>query len=179
MINFSILILNKVIMKNLILYLTLIGFTCPLFAQITHLPEIEITAVNYKYLNAVDSEDLALDIKLLQEKVAFYDIKNSDLYSDEYDTYKVDFFIPDGTILAAYDKNGKLLRTIEKYNNIKIPKNILSAVSTRFPQWAIVKDVYKVNYHHQKGVFKEEYRIKLENGDKRMTVKIDANGAFM
>ena len=166
-------------MKNLILCLTFIGLTSPLFAQITHLPEIEITAVNYKYLNAVDSEDLALDIKLLQEKVAVYDLKNSDLYSDEYDTYKVDFFIPDGTILAAYDKDGKLLRTIEKYNNIKLPKNIVNLVSTRFPQWAIVKDVYKVNYHHKKGVTKEEYRIKLENGDKNMTVKIDANGDFM
>ena len=166
-------------MKKSILIILLIAISNQVYSQIIKLPEVNITAVNYKYLNAVDSEDLALDIKLLQEKVALYDIKNSDLYSDEYDTYKVDFYIPDGTILAAYDKNGKLLRTIEKYNNIKLPKNILSAVSTRFPQWAIVKDVYKVNYHHQKGVFKEEYRIKLENGDKNMTVKIDANGDFM
>ena len=54
------------------------------------------------------------------EKVAMYDLKSSDLYSDEYATYNVSFYILDGKILAAYAKDGKLLRTIEKYKDIKL-----------------------------------------------------------
>ena len=164
-------------MKNLLLGLACFGLSIPLFAQITTLPEIEITAVNYKYLNAVDSEDLALDVKLLQEKVALYDVKNSDLYSDEYDTYKVDFFIPDGTILAAYDKNGKLLRTIEKYNNIKLPKNVLDAVYKRWPGWEMTKNIYRVTYNDNNN--KKIYSIKLKKHDQRINIKINAEGDFI
>lgn len=41
-----------------------------------------------------------------------HDLKSSDLYSDEYATYNISFYIPDGKILTTYDKDGKLLRTI-------------------------------------------------------------------
>ena len=40
-------------MKNLIIGLFLFGATSPLFAQIIKLPEVEITAVNYKYLKLI------------------------------------------------------------------------------------------------------------------------------
>ena len=83
-------------MKKYILILFLLTFTFQMFSQIIELPEVEITAVNYKYLNAVDAEDIAQPVKMLQEKVALYDLKNSDLYSDEYDEYFVTFFIPEG-----------------------------------------------------------------------------------
>ncbi len=164
-------------MRNLIFSLLIFGVTSPLFAQITELPEVVITAVNYKYINAVDSEDLALDVKLLQEKVAMYDIKNSDLYSDEYDIYKVDFFIPDGKILAAYDKNGKILRTIEKFNNIKLPKVVLESIYNRFPGWSIAKNVYRVTYNDNNN--KKVFSIILENGDQRMKMKLNAEGDFL
>lgn len=163
-------------MRNLIFGLLIFGATSPLFAQITKLPEVVITAVNYKYLNAVDSEDLALDVKLLQEKVAMYDIKNSDLYSDEYDMYNVDFFIPDGKILAAYDKDGKILRTIEKFNNIKLPKIILESIYNRFPGWTIAKNVYSVTYNENNN--KKIFKVTLENGDQRMRLKLNDEGDF-
>ena len=66
-----------------------------------------------------------LDIKKaeeLEEKVAMFDLRSSEYYNDEYDTYYVSFYIPDGKILAAYDKEGKLVRTIEKFKNVKLPK---------------------------------------------------------
>lgn len=165
-------------MKKLFFSLLLLGLTIQVYAQITVLPEIAIT-VNYKYLDALNSEDMAEGIIMLREEVAFYDLKDSELYRDEYDTYFVSFFIPEGKILAAYDKNGILIRTIERFKDIKLPKDILKSVANRFPGWGISKDIYKVNYHHEKGVTKEEYRIKLENGDKTVTVKLAPGGDFM
>lgn len=166
-------------MKKLILGLLVFGLTTQfMFSQIIELSEVTVS-VNYKYLNATDNLETAVPVKMLQEKVAFYDIKKHDLYSDEYDTYTVSFYIPDGKIVAAYDNDGKIMRTIEKFKNVKLPFTVSNAIAERFPNWSMVKDVYKINYHSDKGLTRNEYKVKLENDDKTMTVKVNNKGEFL
>ncbi|MEN8185865.1 MAG: nicotinate-nucleotide adenylyltransferase [Bacteroidota bacterium] len=168
-------------MKKLIVGLLMLGLTIPSFAQVVDegtLPEVVVRATNYKYLNSVGTADAPVNVKMLERQVANFDLKESEFYRDEYDFYQVYFYIPDGKIVAAYDKEGNLLRTIEKFKNVKVPKNVLNSVYERFPGWTIYSDVYKVNYHHQKGT-KAEYKMKLQNGDKKMRVRTDGEGNFL
>ncbi|WP_299441396.1 nicotinate-nucleotide adenylyltransferase [uncultured Aquimarina sp.] len=166
-------------MKKLILGLFVIGLTIPSFAQkVEKLEEVIVIATNYKYLNEVNEEAADVPIKLLEKKVATYDLKGSDFYRDEYDLYYVSFHIPEGKILAAYDKDGNVLRTIEKFKGTNLPPAVYAAVTERFPGWAITKDVYLVNYHNKKGTTKK-YKLRLENGDKTMRVKTDEDGKFL
>jgi len=165
-------------MKKIMYFLISIGFVSQLNAQEIKLPEVVISAVNYKYLNAVNTEDSDPSVTRLEQEVAFYNIKESDLYEDEYDTYMIEFYIPDGKIVAAYDKDGKILRTIEKFQSVKLPKDVRDAVFTRFPNWTLDKDVYYVTYNENKDA-KKIYKIKLRNGKEVMRVKIDAEGNFM
>lgn len=165
-------------MKNLLLSLFFLGFTFQALAQITELPEIELVAVNYKYLDAAGNEDDALPVRQLQQQVAEYDIRTADFYADEYDFYTVNFFIPEGKILASYDRDGNLLRTAEKFKDIALPQAVRDAIGKRFPNWDMTKDVYLVNYHDGKKV-KKEYKVLLENGDKRMRIKTDEKGKFI
>ncbi len=164
-------------MKKLILGLLAIGLTCQVFSQVIRLPEIEITAVNYKYLNAVDSEDLDFDVKMLEEKVALFDLKSSDFYLDEYDTYEVKFYIPNGTILAAYNKDGKLIRTIERFKDVKLPIDVRDAIFARFPGWGLKRDVYRVTYNQEKS--RKEYKVVIEKDGKLMRLKTDDKGYFL
>ncbi len=165
-------------MKKILLGLLALGLTTQfMFSQIIELSEVRI-AVNYKYLDAMDSEEVAVPVKMLRDKVAFYNVKESDLYSDEYDYYTINFFIPEGRIVAAYDQDGKILRTIEKFNNVKLPEDVLYAVAERFPNWAIEKDVYRVNYKQDVGA-RQEYKIKLRNGEKTMVIKVNEKGEFL
>jgi hypothetical protein len=166
-------------MKTPILIIFLFLLSSQVYSQVVELDEVEITAVNYKYLNAVDSDQNAIKVKDLEEKVALFDLKNSDYYNDEYDTYYVTFFIPDGKILAAYDKNGKLIRTIEKFKNVKLPNTVSEAIVERFPNWAMVSDVYKVSFHEGNETAKKQYKVRLKNGDQQMKVKLDENGNFL
>jgi len=163
-------------MKKFVTGLLVMGLTSLMFAQTTELPEVEITAVNYKYLNAVDANDTAINVKKLEEKVAMFDLKNSELYSDEY-TYKVSFYIPDGKIVAAYDRNGNIVRIIEKFNNIKLPEAVRMSISKRFPNWIINTDIYRVDYRD--GNAKKVYKVLLKNGDEKMRIKIDDEGEFI
>ncbi len=175
-------------MKKLILGLFFIGITTQFglttqtFSQVISdgmLPEIEVYALNYKYLNSIDNAEAPVPVKLLERKVANFDVTEAEFYRDDYDFYNVSFYIPEGKIVAAYDKKGKLLRTIEKFKNIKVPKSVTKSVAKRFPGWIIYEDVYKVSYHKNSGVTKQEYKLTLENGDKRLKVKIDPKGNFL
>ena len=167
-------------MKKLKLLLAAVMATIalPSFAQI-NLPEVKIIASKFKYLNATDNREMAQPVRMLEFKAAAYNVKNSEFYNDDYDGYYISFYIPDGEILAVYDNEGKLLRTAEKFKNTKLPAAVSDAVAQRFPNWHISKDVYKVHYYDQKETADKTFKLLLENGDKRMNVKVNEKGEFI
>lgn len=166
-------------MKKIIFFLTSIGLLSQMYAQEIKLPEVIISSVNYKYLNTVNSEDIDLSVQNLEQEVAFYNIKDSDLYEDDYDTYMIEFYIPDGRIVAAYDKDGNIIRTIEKFKSVKLPKDVRDAAFTRFPNWTLDKDAYYVTYNSSNNKAKKIYKLKLRNGNEVVRLKLDAEGNFM
>ncbi|MGB5668453.1 MAG: nicotinate-nucleotide adenylyltransferase [Maribacter sp.] len=168
-------------MKKFIIGLIAIGLTSQVFAQIPkveQLSEVVVTAVNYKYLNATDSKEVAIPVKMLERKVAAYDVQDAEFYSDDFDFYTVSFIIPEGKIVAAYNGEGEIMRTIERFEDVKLPTAVRNAVAERFPNWIIVNDVYKVTYTENKGA-NMTYKLKLKNGDKTMRVKVDDTGEFL
>ena len=169
-------------MKKALLILLCLGLSAPTMSQIVkteQLSEVTVYATNYKYLNNVDSGEVAsIPVSMLEKKVAAFNLKDSDFYSDDYDYYQIQFYIPEGKILAAYDKDGNILRTVERFDDITLPVSVRDAVADRFPGWTITKDVYLVNYHQKKGANKT-YKLKLENGDETLRVKIDQMGNFL
>ena len=175
--------MKKIIIGLFILGLTTqFGLTTQSIAQVIDdgmLPEIEVHAMNYKYLNSIDNASAPVAVRLLEQKVANHDLKSSDIYQDEYDTYHVSFFIPEGRIVAVYNKEGEIVKTIEKFVNIKPPTAVTKSVAQRFPGWQIYKDSYLVSYHKNKGVTKKQYKLILENGNERIRVKTDENGKFI
>ena len=166
-------------MKNLVLGLLFFGFAIQVNAQSVELPETLIT-VNYKYLDAVDVDDIPNRVKKLEQEVLKYNnMEQSKLYEDEHDTYTVSFYVPEGKIVAAYDINGKIIRTIEKYKNVRLPLEVMQAISKRFPNWAIVEDVYLIKYHCDEDYLKQEYKVKIKNEDKVLTVRTNEKGDFI
>ena len=175
--------MKKIILGLFVIALTTqFGLTPQVIAQVVDegmLPEIEVHAMNYKYLNSIDNADAPVPVRLLEQKVANHDLKNSDIYQDEYDTYHVSFFIPEGRIVAVYDKDGNIVRTIEKFVNIKPPNAVRTSVAKKYPGWQIYKDTYLVSYHANKGLTKKQYKLILENSGERIRVKTDEKGKFI
>ena len=169
-------------MKKILCGLFILGLTVPSHGQIIkteELSEVIVYATNYKYLNNIDTqEEATVPVEMLRRKVAAFNVMDSEFYQDDYDLYKINFFIPEGKILAAYDKDGKIIRTAEKFKDINLPDVVKKAVLKRFPGWTITKDIYLVRYHDAKGVSKK-YKLKLENGDKVLRVKLDEKGTFI
>ncbi len=168
-------------MRAILIGLLFIGLTNLSFAQNETgklLAEVEIYARNYNYLKSVNSKDVLPPISLLERKVANFDVKNLKVYRDDYDTYKVLFFISKGNIVAHYDNNSNIIRTYEKFKDIKLPISVLRSIAKKFPNWSISDDLYLVNYHHNKGV-KKRYKITLMNSGERIKIKTDENGEVL
>ena len=145
------------------------------FAQET-LPEVRVVSLNYKYFKSVHDSTAAQPVRMLERRVANFDLKNSEFYEEENENYFVSFFIPEGEILAFYDKNGKIKHTAEKYKNIALPRAVSEAVVRRFPQWAISKDIYLVNYYGETKEPSKVYKLLLENGNQRLRIKTNDKG---
>ena len=171
--------MNKSIFKIALAGVAIFLATLQIFAQKT-LPEITITAANYKYLNAINPEEAAQPVSMLEQYAAAYDVKGAEFYEEEHDNYFVSFFIPEGKILAAYDKEGKLISTAEKFKNVSVPKEVRDAVAKKHPGWNISKNVYQVSYYDKEGgIAKKVYKLVLENGEKRMKIKTNDSGQIL
>ncbi len=138
-----------------------------------------MVSMNYKYLKSVSDSSAAQPVRLLERRAATYDIKKSDFYEEEYDNYFVSFYIPEGEILAFYDKDGKITSTAEKYKNVKLPAEVRKSIAERYPNWSIAKDVYVVNYYAKDNSSKKTYKMLLENGSTRLRVKTNDKGEFI
>ncbi len=162
------------------LFIALI-LTSSLWAQdpkTEELSEVVVTAVNYKYLSSIDSKVTPTPVKLLERKVASYKIKKDDIFEDEYPFYTVSFYIPEGKIVAVYDEDGKILKTIERFKNLDLPEVVLQSLEKKYPSWKIVDEVYLIDYNHQKGV-NRTFKIKLRKRKKTLKVKLDEKGNYL
>lgn len=166
-------------MKNLFLFLIICGLTTPVFAQIIELDTVAIRPIKYKYIFEVVDDDVDQSVKDLQIKLASFDVTKEEYYDDEYDSYTVSFYIPKGYAVATYDEDGKLLRTIERYKNVKLPLAVSKALVERFPNWKVDKDIYKVSYSEEEWESKKNYKLKLTSGKQVIRVQTDEDGNFL
>ena len=143
-------------MKNLIIGLIITGLTTVGFAQekVIALEEVEVLGVNYKYLDALGEGDVAIPVKVLEQKVATFDLKSLEGYEDDAEDYYVNFKIPQGKILAVYNNDGVILRTSERFKDIRLPLAVSNAIVGKYPGWRIDGDIYQVNYMRNKKIRK-------------------------
>lgn len=173
-------------MKNikLILGLFVFGFTLQSFTQEIEILDVHIQPASYKYLDKDQKDDAEVNpaepVKIFQQqRAAIFTLASSKYYEDDYGFYFLSFYIPEGKILASYDADENVLRTVEKLKNTEVPSAIAKAIVKKYPGWTVSDYVYLVN-HHEKGIIhKKEYKILLEKGSLRKRVRTDENGNFI
>jgi len=158
----------------LILVILIGGLALRSFAQI-NLSEVKIIASTYKYLNEAGNREMGQPVRMLEYYAVSYDVKKSAFYDGNPDGYYISFSLPDAEILAVYDKDGKLLRTSEKFSNTKMPVMVKDQMGLLAPGWHVVKDEYKFHYNDREGAADKTFDLLLKKGGKRIKVKFTAN----
>ncbi|WP_303315233.1 nicotinate-nucleotide adenylyltransferase [Flavivirga abyssicola] len=166
-------------MKKILIGLFIFGVTTQINSQTIELPNTVIS-VNYKYSDVTDLDHTPKRVKKLENEILSYNHKElSKLYDKIDDIYEISFYLPEGRIIAAYDKTGKIIRTNEKYKNVKLPLAVMQSISKRFPNWGIIEDTYLIKYHYNKDSLTQEYKVKIKNDDKTIMIKTDEKGIFL
>ncbi|TBN04270.1 nicotinate-nucleotide adenylyltransferase [Hyunsoonleella flava] len=166
-------------MKTLLSFLIALCFTVFGYTQTVELPET-IISINSDYLNSVEPENSCNYVKKLEDALVSYDHSElSELYDSKDDIYKVTFKLPEGQIIASFNKDGKIIKTYEKYDNIRLPQAVMQAIAEKYPKYSIIEDVYVVKFHCDADALKQEYRVKIKNDDTVLTVKTNKEGVFI
>lgn len=173
-------------MKTLVLGIIFLGFTNLMCAQndvavldmntnITYSNDnYNAPALNHEYLNSISEISISKKVSKLQDVVANYDIKTNKVYrSKSNTTYTVKFTEGENLLNAIYDKDGKLLSSQEHYQSIRLPYELSSNLIKENPGWSISQVFCNIQYTKNVNA-QVEYKVVLDNGKKKRTVKINA-----
>ena len=171
-------------MKTLIFSLLLIAVTT--FSQAQEITELEEAKVGFAPLDAeITREGDSFTYKVNEDYAgafskdaigfmkANFDIKNFIAeYGEDYDSYLVTFTSSKGYLSADFDEEGNLVKTYQKFKDIVLPLDLRREVYMANKGWTMTGNKYVASGNGDL-VEKEFYKVKLENGNQKRTMKID------
>lgn len=172
-------------MKTLIFSLLLVVATSVSHAQ--KITELEEAKVGFAPLNVEVSEDgdsftyrvhEAYTGEFVDNPIAFmktnFDIENFiATHADQnFDSYIITFTSGQGFLKADFDKEGELVRTYQKFKNVLLPLDVRRDLYTATKGWTMTENLYIASGRGDM-LEKEMYKVKLENGNRKQTVKLD------
>ena len=101
--------------------------------------------------------------------IAHFISQNED---EDYDSYLLTFRSTKGYLKANYDKEGKLERTTQRFEDIVLPLDVRRDLYVKNKGWNMVSNRY-IATGNGDIIEKEIYKVKLENGNQKRTVKLD------
>lgn len=171
-------------MKKIVFSLVVLGFGVQAYAQEIlyeakikkeETPEVVIEAVERDYPGFTMEEFRALPLEYVERDV----VVNNDVESlDDYDTFEVKLTGKGTEFVATYDREGKLLSTVEHMINVTPPPVVRSSVAKAYPGWTLSKDSYNLSHFTGSGT-RERYRIELTKDNEKMHVYTDAEGKIL
>ncbi len=165
--------MKKLFINLIALSLVSLGYSqFNLEAKEVALDEVTVSSLNAPYLRTVKVEEMPPSVYQLENKAARFDVTKSDQYKSYFEAYEVIFSQDNGKIVATYDKEGKIISSFERFNNITLPSAVRNAIWKEHPGWAIKKDVYLVNYFGDQGVTRT-CRVQLIKDGEKKNIKLD------
>jgi hypothetical protein len=171
-------------MKTLIIALFIVGSVSNTLAQDrlfeTKIPKDKVPPVILKSLNedfpgSVYRDFKAIPLKFFENDVAINNNQDPNL---DYDTYQISVTGNNKKITATYDESGKLLSTEEVAEKEALPFDIMKSIAEAYPGWFVKNDIYKMTHYRGRGE-KDQYKVIIEKGTKKMKIYLDGNGKLL
>lgn len=132
------------------------------------LPEVVLKRVGEDFSIYLPDRNPDANVRGLQQFFVAYDLGKD---YEGYENYLVIMENEKGKLTATYNDKGKLIRVLEKYEDVRLPNDVIYAILKAFPGWGIVNDKYVYAQADGK-ISKKHYKVKIQNGSqtKRLTV---------
>lgn len=145
------------------------------------LDEINISDVNAIKLvvkEAFTGEFHENPIKFVRDKFDFNAFLDAVVNRDEFDEYLVTFNTRKGFLEALYSNDGDLVTTYQSFQDIVLPRALRIDLYNQHKGWTMTGNKYIASGKGYE-LNREVYKIKLENGNKKKTVKITPNSTLI
>jgi hypothetical protein len=175
-------------MKTSIIALLLLGLTTSSYSQdktkkdreegimkMEELPAVVIKRVGTDFSVYLPDNHPDKDVRRMEEKFIAYDIGKD---YEGAENYLLLMKTKDGSLTATYNDKGKLIRVVEKYQNIRLPNEVIYSIYRTYPDWTIVNDKYL--YTQEEGdVLKKQYNMKIKKGKQTLRLTVHSNGHIL
>ncbi|MBJ7879953.1 hypothetical protein [Gelidibacter salicanalis] len=173
-------------MKKMLIGVVILGLTNLVQSQSTEtsisrvkLKEVLISPIkNTSYYDAVYDPYAAKEVRDLETVVAKYDISVSEISGKKFNSYTVMFSNNIGKIITIYDKDGVLLKSVEKFKNVRLPEKVRVSLSSKYPGWRLDQTVFRVKYANNKGVDRA-YHLQIKKGKEKLNLKVTCEGHIL
>jgi hypothetical protein len=175
-------------MKSFVIGLLVFGLTTLSYSQVKtdeatknglmnveNLPGVVIKSAGKDFSVYIPDRNPDQNVRKLEDSFIAYDLGKD---YEGYETYLVIMEIEKGSLAATYNENGKLIRVVENYKNVKLPNQVIYSVYKKYPGWEIVNDKYL--YSQEDGdVIKKQYNLKIKNGKETRKLVVHADGEIL
>jgi hypothetical protein len=175
-------------MKSFITILLIMALSIPAFSQeknkqegetglikVEELPAVVIKRIGKDFSVYIPDHHIDQRVQELEKNFVAYDI-GKDYQGSE--SYLLVMETDTGTLSATYNSQGKLIRVVENYKNIRIPKEVMYSIYKTYPGWTIVNDKYL--YTQEDGdVIKKQYNVKIQKKKESRKLIVHANGEIL
>lgn len=165
-------------MKTTMITLLMIGVLTQSFAQEVifkakvikeEVPTVIIDEVVEDFPDYELEEFYTIPINFIEEDII---VETDKLGTGNYGSYEIKLKNGNDELRAYYDKDGKLIYSMEKGVNVPLPVVVRNVIAKEYPGWMITKDVYKMKHKAGK---KENIRYKLYLKKNRNKIKVYTN----
>jgi hypothetical protein len=175
-------------MKNVLFGLLYLGLTSLIYSQeiptIIDFKEVKligvtVTPLNTTYLRKVQDKETPAMVKKLENTAARFDVTEASIYDGHHEGYEVIFKQTSGSIIATYDKNGKIVSSFERFTNLNLPPTIRNNIAKKYPNWIVFKDAYLVSYYVDSKHVKKVYKIRIRKENERKNLRCTVDGVIL
>ncbi len=110
-------------------------------------------------------------IRFMKEKFNFMAFLDAVQNKDDFDEYLVTFNTRKGYLEAHYTNEGKIVSTYQNFKDILLPPAVRNQLYSNNKEWTMISNKYVASGRSDR-LDREVYKIRLENGNKKKTVKI-------
>lgn len=136
------------------------------------LEEVTLKPLNADYSISVIETKMPPSVRNLERKAARFDVRELRAYNRNYDAFEVFFKENNGSIIATYDRDGKILQTHERFKNIALPPKVRNYLYLEYPGWIISKDIYMVSYYDHGEILKT-CKVQLSKGKAKKNLALN------
>lgn len=143
--------------------------------KIEELPGVVIKRVGTDFSVYIPDNNPDQKVKMVEEKFIAYDLGKD---AEGFEEYLVIMEVKNGSLTATYNENGKLIRVVESFKNVRLPSEVIYSIYRTYPGWSIVNDSFL--YTQEDGdIINKQYNIKIKKDKEVVKLVVRPNGEIL